>query len=119
MKYLHTVCISQFTSFYCIFSQSVHTLPQINKPAFKSKLRSCEGPVIEYFASSLAQAVQLAISVGVLFTYALQMYVPIEILWPRIQKRWGPFKYNSLIEMIFRSFLVLITCKYVIFTWGF
>ncbi|KDR21512.1 Proton-coupled amino acid transporter 1 [Zootermopsis nevadensis] len=57
----------------------------------------------------LAQAVQLTISVGVLFSYALQMYVPIEILWPRIQRRWGPFKYSSLIEIIFRSSLVLIT----------
>ncbi|GFG39620.1 hypothetical protein Cfor_02894 [Coptotermes formosanus] len=58
---------------------------------------------------SLAQAVQLTISVGVLFSYALQMYVPIEILWPQIQKRWGPFKYSSLTEIIFRSSLVLVT----------
>ena len=63
---------------------------------------------------SLAQAVQLTISVGVLFSYALQMYVPIQILWPQIQKRWGPFKYNSVTEIIFRSSLVLITCKCVI-----
>lgn len=57
----------------------------------------------------LAQAVQLTISVGILFSYALQMYVPIEILWPSVQKRWGPFKNSSLIDILFRSSLVLIT----------
>lgn len=116
MKYLYTVCISQFTSFYYIYIQSIcFYLTTYQQTCIKSNLRSCEGPVIEHFASSLAQAVQLTISVGVLFSYALQMYVPVEILWPRIQKRWGPFKYSYLIEIIFRSSLVLITCKYVIF----
>lgn len=57
----------------------------------------------------LAQAVQLTICLGILFSYALQMYVPIEILWPHILKRWGPFKYSSLTDIIFRSSLVLIT----------
>jgi proton-coupled amino acid transporter len=76
------------------------------KGSFEESVRDC-------FASSLAQAVQLTISVGILFTYALQMYVPIEILWPHVQKRWGPFKYSSLTDIIFRSSLVLITCKYV------
>ena len=63
---------------------------------------------------SLAQAVRLVISAAILFTYALQMYVPIEILWPKIQKRWGPFKYNTAIEILFRSCLVIITCKCII-----
>jgi hypothetical protein len=74
---------------------------------------SFEGSITDCFASRLAQAVQLAISMGILFSYALQMYVPIEILWPHVQKRWGPFKNSSLIDIIFRSSLVLITCKYV------
>ena len=65
----------------------------------------------DFSVCSLAQAVQLTISVGVLFSYALQMYVPIEILWPKIQKRWGPFKYSSVTEILFRSSLVFITCK--------
>jgi len=58
----------------------------------------------------LAQAVQIIISVAILFTYALQMYVPIEILWPKIQRRWGPFKHSTLIEILFRSSLVVVTC---------
>ncbi|XP_069701031.1 proton-coupled amino acid transporter-like protein pathetic isoform X2 [Periplaneta americana] len=57
----------------------------------------------------LGQAVQLTISMGVLFSYALQMYVPIEIIWPRILERWGPFKHHSVTEIIFRSSLVLVT----------
>ena len=67
---------------------------------------------------SLAQSVRIIISVAILFTYALQMYVPIQILWPKIQKRWGPFKYNTLIEILFRSSLVVITCKCIIYLSG-
>ena len=63
---------------------------------------------------SLAQAVQIIISVAILFTYALQMYVPVELLWPKIQRRWGPFKHNTLIEILFRSSLVVLTCKCII-----
>jgi proton-coupled amino acid transporter len=85
----------------------------VNKELGRVCKGSFEGSVTDCFASSLAQAVQLTISVGILFSYALQMYVPIEILWPHVQKRWGRFKNSSLIDIIFRSSLVLITCKYV------
>ena len=65
------------------------------------------------YCFSLGQAVQLILCFGILFSYALQMYVPIDILWPQIEKRWGPFKWAILVETVFRSFLVVITCKYV------
>ncbi|PSN37126.1 hypothetical protein C0J52_12592 [Blattella germanica] len=57
----------------------------------------------------LAQAVQLILSVGILFSYALQMYVPIDILWPKVLSRWGPFRWSVFVEIVFRSILVLIT----------
>ncbi|XP_048515661.1 proton-coupled amino acid transporter 1 isoform X2 [Athalia rosae] len=53
----------------------------------------------------LSQCIQIAISVAILFTYALQFYVPIEIMWPTISERCGPFRWPGVAEIIFRSAL--------------
>ena len=61
---------------------------------------------------SLPQCIQVAISLSILFTYALQFYVPIAIIWPKIVNRFGPFKWPVLSETIFRSAMCFLTCKF-------
>lgn len=57
----------------------------------------------------LSQCIQLVIALGVLLTYALQMFVPATIIWSKIVKRFGAFKHPAWSEIIFRSLLVLLT----------
>ncbi|KAK9310406.1 hypothetical protein QLX08_000376 [Tetragonisca angustula] len=63
--------------------------------------------VVEH--SSLPQCIQVAISLSILFTYALQFYVPIAIIWPKIVNRFGPFKWPVLSETVFRSAMCFLT----------
>ncbi|XP_063920912.1 proton-coupled amino acid transporter 1 isoform X3 [Zophobas morio] len=57
----------------------------------------------------LAQSVKIIISLGILFTYALQFYIAVEIMYPNLQSLLGPFKYPVFAELTFRSVLVLLT----------
>ncbi|XP_064215217.1 proton-coupled amino acid transporter-like protein CG1139 isoform X2 [Tribolium castaneum] len=57
----------------------------------------------------LAIATKILISVGVMFTFALHMYIPFEIAYPRFYRKWGPFKHPVLIIYTYRSVAVLIT----------
>ncbi|XP_031826594.1 proton-coupled amino acid transporter 2 isoform X4 [Nomia melanderi] len=59
--------------------------------------------------SSLPQCIKVAISLSILFTYALQFYVPVAIMWPAIAKQFGPFRWPVLAETVFRSVLCLLT----------
>lgn len=63
---------------------------------------------------SLPQCIKIAISLSILLTYALQFYVPIAIMWPGIVQQFGPFKWPVLAEIVFRSFMCLVTCKYLL-----
>jgi len=64
------------------------------------------------FCSSLAQSVKVMIAVAIFFTYALQFYVPMEIIWKSIGPRFGAHKRAA--EYIVRGILVLGTgeCQY-------
>lgn len=57
----------------------------------------------------LAQSVRIIISLAILLTYALQFYIPVEIIWPSIHNMLGPIKYPVFAELAFRTFLVLVT----------
>ncbi|XP_076669235.1 proton-coupled amino acid transporter 2 isoform X3 [Andrena cerasifolii] len=59
--------------------------------------------------SSLPQCIMVAISLSILFTYALQFYVPVAIVWPGIVDQFGPFKWPVLAETVFRSALCFLT----------
>lgn len=52
-------------------------------------------------------------AVAIFCTYAVQFYVPMEIIWPRIERHLSPGlwaqKYG---EYILRASFVVITCKY-------
>lgn len=52
-----------------------------------------------------AQAVQIMIAIAIFFTYGLQFYVPMEIIWKNIKHRFGARKLTA--EYIVRILLVL------------
>ena len=58
----------------------------------------------------LAQSVKFMIAIGVLLTYALQFYIPIKIMLPGIKFRFAfAKKHKILSEMVFRTFMVILT----------
>ncbi len=67
----------------------------------------------------LYDSVQIVYAFAVLLTYPIIMYVPIEMLWPKILKKLSHSKKSSftisLYDYSFRTILVLITCKSFIF----
>lgn len=51
------------------------------------------------------------LSISITLTYALQLHIPVEILWP-VVKRIFNIKNNFLLwEEVFRCFLIICTCK--------
>uniref|UniRef100_A0A1Y1MZY0 Amino acid transporter transmembrane domain-containing protein n=2 Tax=Photinus pyralis TaxID=7054 RepID=A0A1Y1MZY0_PHOPY len=57
----------------------------------------------------LAQCVKLIISVGILFTFALQFYIPIDLMFPSVREHFSSLKRPVLVELVFRTVFVLIT----------
>jgi proton-coupled amino acid transporter len=57
----------------------------------------------------LSQATKILISLGVMLTYALHMYIPFEIAYPRFYRKWGPFNHPTVIIYIYRTIAVLVT----------
>ena len=55
----------------------------------------------------LAQSVKIMIAVAIFFTYGLQFYVPMEIIWKNIKHRFGGKK--LLAEYVLRIVLVTFT----------
>ncbi|CAD7081916.1 unnamed protein product [Hermetia illucens] len=56
----------------------------------------------------LAQSVKLMIAIAIFFTYALQFYVPMEIIWKNIKGNFQD-QYKNIIEYSLRIFLVIAT----------
>lgn len=59
-------------------------------------------------AEPLGEAVKILIAAAVLFTYGLQFFVPLEIIWKSIQP-WFSHKYEVIGETIMRIVMVMIT----------
>ncbi|XP_043286776.1 proton-coupled amino acid transporter 1-like isoform X2 [Venturia canescens] len=59
--------------------------------------------------SWLPQCIQIAISLSILLTYALQFYVPIAITWPSLVNTFGPFRWPAVAEICYRSAVCLLT----------
>ncbi|XP_063239964.1 proton-coupled amino acid transporter-like protein pathetic isoform X2 [Bacillus rossius redtenbacheri] len=55
----------------------------------------------------LAQSVKVMIALAIFFTYALQFYVPMEIIWKAVSHRFGAHKLKA--EYIIRAVLVVAT----------
>ncbi|XP_031627301.1 proton-coupled amino acid transporter-like protein CG1139 [Contarinia nasturtii] len=57
----------------------------------------------------LAQTVKLMASIGLMFTYPLQFFVGIQIMWSSIEEKYGPLKHPLYSQLVFRALLVLFT----------
>lgn len=66
------------------------------------------GPLL--LVCRLYQAVKLLFSFGIFFTYAVQFYVPAEIIIPplvaHVSERWG-----WVVNLLLRVALVSVTCE--------
>ncbi|XP_031834494.1 proton-coupled amino acid transporter-like protein pathetic isoform X2 [Nomia melanderi] len=56
----------------------------------------------------LGQVVKILIALAVLFTYGLQYFVPMEIMWTSIKDKCS-HKYHGICETLMRIFMVLFT----------
>lgn len=63
---------------------------------------------------SLAQAVKLMVSAGVLLGYPLQFFVAIQIMWPSVKQICGIQGRALAGELGFRTCMVLVTRKYML-----
>uniref|UniRef100_F6ZUD7 Amino acid transporter transmembrane domain-containing protein n=1 Tax=Ciona intestinalis TaxID=7719 RepID=F6ZUD7_CIOIN len=61
-------------------------------------------------ADPLCQSVKIMLALVMVASYAIQFYVPIEIIWPKIKRRFMPSNQLSW-ELLFRTFLVMFTCS--------
>jgi proton-coupled amino acid transporter len=63
----------------------------------------------------LYDCVQLMYAIAVIFTYPIILYVPIEMLWPKIESKLKELKKSdTTIEVtnyLLRALLVTLTCK--------
>ncbi|XP_077273777.1 proton-coupled amino acid transporter-like protein pathetic [Temnothorax americanus] len=57
---------------------------------------------------TLAQVVKILIAAAVLFTYGLQLFVPLEIIWNGITHRFS-HKYAAIGETSMRVFIIMLT----------
>jgi len=60
---------------------------------------------------SLAQSVKLMVSMGVLLGYPLQFFVAVQVTWPSTKQMCGIEGRSLSGELIFRTLLVIVTCK--------
>lgn len=63
---------------------------------------------------SLYISVKLMFAVSIFITYALQYYVPLNIIWPHIERRVMEATYyrRLALQYVFRTVLVLLSCKF-------
>ena len=63
----------------------------------------------------LYNSVLLMYAMAITVSYPIQLYVAIHLIWPSIQDKLDEFKLKNFtivfINLIFRAFLVILTCK--------
>lgn len=73
--------------------------------------RAQKGSVTLYLPSGdlLAQLVRVMLAVAIFFSYCLQFYVPMNIIWPPIKSRLSSEKAQRIGELLLRTALVLVS----------
>lgn len=57
----------------------------------------------------LCQVIRVGVSIAILLSYPIQAYVPVEMIWPWIERRFRPLRNPVAAEIAFRSAIVLFT----------
>lgn len=60
----------------------------------------------------LAQCVRLCMAIAIFLSYGLQFYVPMNIIWPKIEQKFSSERAKIQGEYAIRVLLVLFTCKW-------
>ena len=62
---------------------------------------------------SLYICVKLMFALSIFISYAIQYYVPLNIIWPHIESRIMEATYNRrlALQYVFRTIIVLFSCK--------
>lgn len=63
--------------------------------------------IIYFIDSSLSQSAQYLIALAILFTFGLQFYIPMDILWRKVHNSISKSKQN-MAQIIIRSGIILI-----------
>lgn len=61
----------------------------------------------------LAESVRLMMALSIFLSYALQFYVPMDIMWPAIKSRIPTERMQLISEYAFRTLLVIFSCKFL------
>lgn len=64
------------------------------------------------FINRFAHVVKFMVSTGMLLTFPLQFFVAIQIMWSWVLEKHGPLKHPLAMQLLFRTIMVLITCKH-------
>lgn len=64
----------------------------------------------------LGIVVKLVVSLGMLLTFPLQFFVPIQIMLPSVQHYFEYVKHPLLVELLFRTTLVVFICELINYT---
>lgn len=67
-----------------------------------------------WYLYRLAQAVKLTFAFAIFITYALQAYVPVDIVWNTYLKKKVKKWDKVIMEYVIRISIVLLTCEYII-----
>ena len=68
--------------------------------------------IFEKLCCSLAHMVNIIFAAAIFITYALQCYVPVDIIWNTyLKKRLDNSNNKLLIEYLMRTGVVMTTCK--------
>lgn len=60
----------------------------------------------------LSMTVKIAIAIGILASYALVFYIAVLAIWPSFNKKYGPFKHPTKVELLLRVIVALVACMY-------
>lgn len=66
------------------------------------------------FRCRLSRLTKITFVVSVFVTYGLQFYVPVNILWPKIEHRLSSPRAKSVGNVVFRILLILFTGEYLL-----
>ena len=97
--------------FFNFIYKKKNSLAQLVKLMVRNSLKSSlESKVYNKIFISNSSMYQMVLAI--LGSYAVQFYVPMEIIWPSLSTHFHTSRSKLIAEYTFRTLLVLVTCKF-------